>query len=83
MFAAMVRTRVKNSSGMAMSRPRKSFSCDSRMRIAIPLVKPITIDTGMKRMSPPRRVTPIASSRTPEATVQISRLATPYCTTIA
>ncbi len=49
----------------------------------MPLVKPMTIDTGMKRMSPPSRATPIASSSTPEATVQMMRLATPYCTTIA
>ena len=49
----------------------------------MPLVKPITIDTGMKRISPPIRVMPIASSSTPEATVQTMRLATPYCTTMA
>ena len=49
----------------------------------MPLVKPMTIETGMKRMRPPRRAMPIASSSTPDATVQMMRLATPYCTTIA
>ena len=55
MLAAIVRMRVKNSSGIVMSSPRNSFTCESRMSTAMPLVKPITIDTGMKRMSPPMR----------------------------
>ena len=81
-LAAIARIRAKNSSGIVTSRPRKSFSCDSRISTAMPLVKPITIDTGMKRIRPPSRSAPIAKSSTPAATVQTIRFATPYCATM-
>ncbi len=77
MLAAMVRRRVKNSSGIAIPSPAKSLTWKSRISTAMPLVKPMTIDMGMKRMSPPRRPRPIASSRTPAAIVHTTRLATP------
>jgi hypothetical protein len=39
---------VKKSAGsLAIGRPRKSFTCDSPISTAMPLVKPMTMDTGM------------------------------------
>ena len=81
-LAPSARMRVKNSSGILMSSPRKSLTCESRIRIAMPLVKPITIDTGMKRMRLPSRSAPMRKSRKPAPIVQIARLATPYCATM-
>ncbi len=46
--AARVLICAKKSPGMrAISRPKKSFSCDSAISTAMPLVKPITIGTGI------------------------------------
>ena len=61
----------------SIDRPRKSLTCCRAMITAMPLVKPITIDTGMSRIRLPMRRAPIANSRTPEAAVAISRFATP------
>ena len=40
----------------------------------MPLVKPMTMLTGMNRMSPPMRSRPIANSSTPAASVQIDQV---------
>ena len=61
----------------SISRPRKSFSCDSAITIAMPLVKPITIGTGTKRTIWPSLKTPIPMSRMPAIIVEMSRLAMP------
>jgi len=53
------------------------------MTTAMPLVKPITTDSGMKRIMLPRRRAPIANSITPDIIVAISRLATPRSATMA
>ena len=53
------------------------------MITAMPVVKPITIDTGTKRTSVPMRSAPIAKSSTPAIIVAISRLATPYFSAMA
>ena len=49
------------------------------MSTAMPLVKPVTTDTGMKRIHVPIWKRPIRNSITPAIIVQRSRLATPYC----
>ena len=69
---------VKKSAGSeAMRRPSRSFTCDSAISTAMPLVKPMTIGTGTKRTIWPSRKKPIAISSTPAIMVEISRLAMP------
>ncbi len=53
------------------------------MTTAMPLVKPMTTDSGMKRIMLPRRSAPIANSRMPDIIVAISRFCTPWSTTMA
>ncbi|MNK63371.1 hypothetical protein D3C87_825860 [compost metagenome] len=66
------------SAGMRSTvRPSRSFSCDSRISTAMPLVKPTTIDSGTKRTSRPSPNSPAMNSSTPAQAVAISRLATP------
>ena len=60
-----------------IARPKKSFTCCRAMMTAMPLVNPITIDTGMKRIRLPSRSAPMANSSTPAPMVAISRLDTP------
>ena len=68
----------KNSPGiLSIDSPRKSLICEMKITTAIPLVKPITTDTGMKRIMLPRRKAPIASSIIPDIIVAISRFWTP------
>jgi hypothetical protein len=61
----------------ATESPSRSFSCDSRISTAMPLVKPTTIDSGTKRTSRPSPKSPAANSSTPAQAVEISRFATP------
>ena len=61
----------------SMLRPRKSRSCDRMISAAMPLVKPITTATGMKRISVPSRNSPIRNSMMPDIMVAISRLGMP------
>ena len=69
---------AKNSAGIfSVVSPRKSLNCESRISTAMPLVKPLITDTGMKRIQVPMRSSPMVSSITPAINVQISRLATP------
>ena len=73
----------KNSPGiLGMVRPRKSLICESAISTAMPLVKPMITATGMKRISVPRRNTPMASRISPDSVVARIRLATPYCWTM-
>ena len=73
-LATIVFMRVKNSSGIVISRPRNSLTCESRIRMAMPLVNPMTIETGMKRMSPPILVRPMTSSSSPAPIVHTSEV---------
>ena len=63
--------------GFSTVRPRRSRTCESAMIAAMPVVNPITIETGMNRISVPSRSAPIAKSSTPAIMVAMSRLATP------
>ncbi|GAB1459214.1 hypothetical protein MASR2M50_09880 [Thauera sp.] len=75
---------AKNSPGRsAICRPRKSLICEMKITTAMPLVKPITTDSGMKRIMLPRRSAPMANSSTPDIIVAMSRFCTPWSTTIA
>ena len=64
--------------GLGISRPSKSLTCEIAMITAMPAVKPITMETGIKRTRFPMRNAPIANSNTPAIMVAISRFATPY-----
>ena len=76
-------TLAKNSAGSASMRsPKNSLTWDSRISTAMPLVKPLITEMGMKRIHVPSLAMPMASSITPAIIVQISRFATPYCTTM-
>jgi hypothetical protein len=75
---------LKKSGGSGgVTSPRKSLICESRIRTAMPLVKPVITDTGTKRIHEPMRATPMANSMSPAIIVQMSRFATPYRATIA
>ena len=58
-------------------RPRKSFTCDSAISTAMPLVKPMITEMGMKRTSVPSLNSPIRNSSTPDMAVAMIRLPTP------
>ena len=69
---------AKKSAGtFSMRRPSRSLICETAISTAMPLVKPMTIETGIRRTSAPSLSQPRASSSTPASTVAISRLATP------
>ena len=75
---ASVRKMPKKSAGMAATlSPKKSFTCDTMISTAMPLVNPITTATGMKRIKVPKRSKPMASSMTPDMAVAIIKLAKP------
>ena len=77
-FSPSARIRPKKSAGIfSMRRPRKSLICDSAISTAMPLVKPMMMATGMKRISEPTRVRPMMNSSTPAMMVESSRLARP------
>ncbi len=61
-----------------VSRPRKSRTCDSAMMIAMPVVKPTTMETGTNRTRVPIRIAPKAKSSAPAIIVAMSRFAIPY-----
>ena len=61
-----------------MFRPKKSLIWERPMSTAIPLVKPITIETGINRMKLPILKSPIRNRNMPEKKVAMSRLPTPY-----
>ena len=76
--ADRVCTMPKKSAGMlATRRPRKSLICDTMISTAMPLVKPMTTATGMKRISVPSRISPMTNSITPDKAVAMMRLASP------
>ena len=53
--------RGRNSLGTApVRRPKKSLICVEAMRIAMPLVNPMTTGRGMKRTAEPRPVSPMS-----------------------
>ena len=79
MYSVMTEICEKKFDGdLGIARPSRSFTCEMAMMTAMPAVKPITIDTGMKRTRLPRRNAPIANRSTPAIMVAIKRLATPY-----
>jgi len=83
MCCATVPTCEKKSPGMrAMDRPSQSLTCDSAISTAMPLVKPMTMLTGTKRTSVPSRNRPSSTSSTPAQAVEMSRLATPWRSTM-
>jgi len=61
----------------AICRPRKSLICEMKMTTAMPLVKPITTDSGMKRIMLPSLKAPITNSMAPDMKVATSRFCTP------
>ena len=78
MCAHRVESMPKKSAGIfGMLRPRKSLSWDRPISTAMPLVKPITTATGMKRTSVPMRNRPMRNSRMPDMAVAMIRLGTP------
>ena len=73
----------KKSAGIFSTvRPRKSFTCCKPIITAMPFVKPITIETGMKRMRPPSLKSPIRKRMKPEPKVANIRFESPYCAMI-
>ena len=68
----------KKSAGIASIRkPKKSLICETMIKTAMPLVKPITTATGMKRMSEPKRSKPMISNMTPDIAVAMIKFARP------
>ena len=77
-FRLMIMTCEMKSAGiLSMDRPRKSLTCDMAMVMAMPLVNPITMAIGMKRMNEPMPVNPMTNSSTPAIMVEMYRLARP------
>ena len=75
---------AKNSPGSwSMVRPRKSLICEMKMTTAMPLVKPMTMGSGMKRISEPRRSAPIANSSAPASMVAASKPLRPWLAPMA
>ena len=66
----------------AMGRPKKSFNCSMAIKTAMPLVKPITTATGMKRISTPMCNTPISSNQKPDIKVASISPSMPCCNTM-
>ena len=62
--------------------PKKSFICVLAIRMAIPLVNPITMGRGMNFTAEPMPVAPITSSRMPAMTVHMKRPSTPCAATM-
>ncbi len=60
------------------ARPRKSRTCENAMMMAMPVVNPVTIATGMKRTSVPMRKAPMVKRSSPAIMVAMSRFAMPY-----
>ena len=78
MCSASVCTCEKKLPGIfSTASPSQSFSCDSAISTAMPLVKPITMLTGTKRTKLPSLNSPSANNNTPAQAVEISKLATP------
>ena len=68
----------KKSAGIAsIRRPKKSLICETMIKTAMPLVKPITTATGINRMSEPNRSKPINSNMTPDMAVAMIKFANP------
>ena len=63
-------------------RPKKSFNWPIRIVTAMPAVKPMVMVPGMKRMSLPRRSTPMTMSRMPAMTVATIRPLRPALATM-
>ena len=81
--ACSVASMPKKSAGILLvRRPKKSLICDNAISTAMPLVKPITTATGMKRTRVPSLNRPIANSITPDMAVAMIRLARPYRSTM-
>ena len=68
----------KKSAGIAsIRRPKKSLICETMIKTAMPLVKPITTATGINRMSEPKRSKPMISNMTPDIAVAMIKFAKP------
>ncbi len=66
--------RGRNSLGTAPIRsPKKSLICVDAIRMAMPLVNPMTTGRGMKRTAEPRPVSPMASRMMPAMSVTMAR----------
>ena len=73
----------KKSAGMLPTfSPKKSLICDSPTNTAMPLVKPITTDIGIKRIKLPSLNKPMANSNTPDMAVAMIKFATPKRSTM-
>ena len=70
-------TPTKSAGMLCTCRPKKSFTCDTMISTAMPLVKPITTATGIKRIKVPKRSRPMASSMRPDMAVATIKLAKP------
>ena len=66
----------------SIGRPIRSRTCWSAIRTAMPLVNPIMIETGTNRIRTPIRRAPIANKKPPAIMVAMSKLATPYRSTM-
>ena len=70
--------RSQNSPGTLSSfRPKKSLICVLAIRIAMPLVNPMTIGRGMNFTAEPMPVSPMMMSINPAITVHMNRPSTP------
>ena len=67
----------KSPGSLSMRSPSRSRSCEKAISTAMPLVKPMMIDTGTKRTSAPSLNSPSRNSTTPARAVEISRLVSP------
>ena len=58
-------------------RPKKSFTCVLAIRMAMPLVNPITMGRGMYFTAAPMPVSPMTTRMRPAITVHMNRPSTP------
>ncbi len=67
---------------LSICRPKKSFTCVLAMRIAMPLVKPMTMGRGINFTAEPMPVRPMITSSAPAITVHMKRPSMPCSATI-
>jgi hypothetical protein len=79
--SSLMRGRNSLGTGPVLS-PKKSLICVEAIRMAMPLVKPMTTMRGMKRTAAPNPVRPMITSRMPAITVTMAKPGIPKRSTM-
>ena len=73
----------KSDGSLSICKPKASLICDKPINTAMPLVKPMMIATGIKRIKLPTLNSPMVTNNMPAKNVESIKLATPYRSTMA